>query len=109
MEQFRLDHSLSTDEKFKHLEENDIRLYKEVSGIQVDLKERYARIDESNKYLREQNMQILTAVLEGNTKSQERADERLKAQEDNKAKFWMTAIGSGGVIGMIIQVLTNLI
>ena len=67
-------------------EERIVNLEGNVREIQEDLRERYARIDESNKYLRElsqeqikQNGHILNSVLTGNQEAAKRQDEMKKA------------------------------
>lgn len=106
-------------------EERIITLEGSMKEIQEDLRERYARIDESNKYLRElsqeqikQNTQILNSVLSGNQDAQKREDElrKLKAKNEdelkkikieNSAKFWLSVIGSGGILTVLINILQN--
>ena len=95
-------------------EERIITLEGSMKEIQEDLRERYARIDESNKYLRElsqeqikQNTQILNSVLSGNQDAKKREDEIKKIKIENSAKFWLSVIGSGGVLTVLLNLLQN--
>lgn len=104
------------EERITRLEENDAIMSIQIAEIQEDLRERYDRIDESNKYLRdlslrqnEQNSQILNAVLQGNQESQKREQKIKENAENRKAEFWVTAIGSGGAIYLLIELLINLL
>ncbi|AXY24898.1 hypothetical protein CL176_02035 [Suicoccus acidiformans] len=102
------------EERITRLEENDAIMSIQIAEIQEDLRERYDRIDESNKYLRdlslrqnEQNSQILNAVLKGNQDSKEREDKLKETTENKKSEFWVAAVGSGGIIAVLIELLTN--
>ena len=93
-------------------EERIVSLEGNVREIQEDLRERYARIDESNKYLRElsqeqikQNGHILNSVLSGNQEAAKRQDEIKKAANKTAAELWLKAIGSGGILYLLIDVL----
>ena len=93
-------------------EERIVNLEGNVREIQEDLRERYARIDESNKYLRElsqeqikQNGHILNSVLTGNQEAAKRQDEMKKAAAKTRADLWLKAIGSGGVFYLIVDMI----
>ena len=97
-------------------EERIVSLEGNVREIQEDLRERYARIDESNKYLRElsqeqikQNGHILNSVLSGNQEAAKRQDEIKKAANKTAAELWLKAIGSGGILYLLIDVLLKAI
>ena len=97
-------------------EERIVNLEGDVREIQEDLRERYARIDESNKYLRElsqeqikQNGQILNSVLSGNQEAAKRQDEMKKAAAKTRADLWLKAIGSGGVFYLIVDMIMKLL
>ena len=97
-------------------EERIVNLEGNVREIQEDLRERYARIDESNKYLRElsqeqikQNGQILNSVLSGNQEAAKRQDEMKKAAAKTRADLWLKAIGSGGVFYLIVDMIMKLL
>ena len=97
-------------------EERIINLEGNVREIQEDLRERYARIDESNKYLRElsqeqikQNGHILNSVLTGNQEAAKRQDEMKKAAAKTRADLWLKAIGSGGVFYLIVDMIMKLL
>ena len=98
--------------RISRLEENDEEIFKQIKSINDDLKDRYSRIDESNKHLRElslkqndQNAQILNAVLKGNQDSEKRADERKKSVDENRGQLLLTILGSGGIIYIVIDAL----
>ena len=97
-------------------EERIVNLEGDVREIQEDLRERYARIDESNKYLRElsqeqikQNGHILNSVLSGNQEAAKRQDEMKKAAVKTRADLWLKAIGSGGVFYLIVDMIMKLL
>ena len=97
-------------------EERIVNLEGNVREIQEDLRERYARIDESNKYLRElsqeqikQNGHILNSVLSGNQEAAKRQDEMKKAAAKTRADLWLKAIGSGGVFYLIVDMIMKLL
>ena len=97
-------------------EERIVNLEGSVREIQEDLRERYARIDESNKYLRElsqeqikQNGHILNSVLTGNQEAAKRQDEMKKAAAKTRADLWLKAIGSGGVFYLIVDMIIKLL
>ena len=97
-------------------EERIVNLEGDVREIQEDLRERYARIDESNKYLRElsqeqikQNGHILNSVLSGNQEAAKRQDEMKKAAAKTRADLWLKAIGSGGVFYLIVDMIIKLL
>ena len=97
-------------------EERIVNLEGNVREIQEDLRERYARIDESNKYLRElsqeqikQNGHILNSVLTGNLEAAKRQDEMKKAAAKTRADLWLKAIGSGGVFYLIVDMIMKLL
>ena len=97
-------------------EERIVNIEDNVREIQEDLRERYARIDESNKYLRElsqeqikQNGHILNSVLTGNQEAAKRQDEMKKAAAKTRADLWLKAIGSGGVFYLIVDMIMKLL
>ena len=97
-------------------EERIVNLEGDVREIQEDLRERYARIDESNKYLRElsqeqikQNGHILNSVLTGNQEAAKRQDEIKTATAKTRADLWLKAIGSGGVFYLIVDMIMKLL
>ena len=97
-------------------EERIVKLEDDVGIIKEDLRERYARLDESNKYLRElsqeqikQNGHILNSVLTGNQEAAKRQDEMKKAAAKTRADLWLKAIGSGGVFYLIVDMIMKLL
>jgi len=88
----------------------------DIKIIHEDLRERYARIDENNKNLRElsqsqiiQNTKILDSVLSGNHEAAKRQDEIKTAAIKSRADIWLKAIGSGGIFYLVIDMLLRLL
>ncbi len=81
--------------------------------MQKQMSEGLARVDESNRFLREQNTrqseqnaQILQAVLKGNESSDER---QFQLKMLDKTNFWKLALGIGGSAGAIFAALSEII
>jgi len=98
---------------------NDVAL-----EMQRTMNEGLARVDESNKFLREQNgrqseqnQEILSAILERNTRSEELEFERRKYEEGlahetdmlNKSNFWKLILGIGGSSAIIFAFIMELL
>ncbi|MDV3518208.1 hypothetical protein [Lentilactobacillus otakiensis] len=66
-------------------------------------------VDESNKYLREQNNRILEAVIRGDEKSENHKNEMEVINRQNLWKVVTIAIGSSSVIYLILQQLMHFI
>lgn len=88
----------------------------DVRVIHEDLRERYARIDEHNKYVREivqgqtiQNTKILDSVLTGRQEAAKREAELKEATLKTRTELWLKAIGSGGVFYLIVDMLLKLL
>ena len=81
--------------------------------MQKQMSEGLARVDESNRFLREQNTrqseqnaQILQAVIKGNESSDER---QFQLKLLDKTNFWKLTIGIGGSAAAIFAALTEII
>ncbi|MDT2867112.1 hypothetical protein [Lactococcus lactis] len=81
--------------------------------MQKQMSEGLARVDESNRFLREQNTrqseqnaQILQAVIKGNEISDER---QFQLKLLDKTNFWKLALGIGGSAAAIFAALTEII
>ncbi|ABJ73566.1 hypothetical protein LACR_2089 [Lactococcus cremoris subsp. cremoris SK11] len=81
--------------------------------IQKQMSEGLARVDESNRFLREQNTrqseqnaQILQAVIKGNESSDEH---QFQLKLLDKTNFWKLTIGIGGSAAAIFAALTEII
>ncbi|WP_235809178.1 hypothetical protein [Secundilactobacillus collinoides] len=61
------------------------------------------RVDESNKYLREQNNRILEAVIRGNEKSDTHKAELETINRQNIWKVLLITISSSSLLYLIIQ------
>ena len=80
--------------------------------MQKGMNEGLARVDESNKFLREQNMrqseqnsEILSAVLNRNDKSDERSHDLKKNNQDNMWKLILMVSASTGLITVILNLI----
>lgn len=103
----------------KKLEQHDKELVelrknnaKEIEAIKSDIRswnvtlnEGLARVDENSKYLREQNSQILTAIIGRNEKANDRKHELEKLKWQSVLKISLVIFGSGGLIYTIIDLL----
>lgn len=78
---------------------------REISQWNATLREGLTRVDESNKYLREQNQDILKAIIGRNESSSERQFEMEKMKEQSRTKIALTILGSGGIVYAIIDLL----
>lgn len=92
------------------------RLDKRTIAMQEQINSSLVRVDESNRFLREQNMKqmdqnndILNAVLNRNSESEKREDELKRLNVENRWKFFMTAIGAGGVLAVFVNALFALL
>jgi hypothetical protein len=81
--------------------------------MQKQMSEGLARVDESNRFLREQNTrqseqnaQILQAVIKGNESSDEH---QFQLKVLDKTNFWKLTIGIGGSAAAIFAALTEMI
>lgn len=90
------------------------RINENISLMQSDIKEGLTRVDESNKFLREQNerqsMQnerILSAVIDTNKETTKLKHEEKMTKLSYAFDIIMKAAISGGVLYMIIEWLLN--
>ncbi|MEG9197592.1 hypothetical protein [Lactococcus lactis] len=81
--------------------------------MQKQMSEGLARVDESNRFLREQNTrqseqnaQILQAVLKGNESSDER---QFQLKLIDKTNFWKLVLGIGGSAAAIFTVIMEIL
>ena len=81
--------------------------------MQKQMSEGLARVDESNRFLRdqntrqsEQNAQILQAVIKGNESSDER---QFQLKLLDKTNFWKLIFGIGGASAAIYTILMEVI
>lgn len=81
--------------------------------IQKQMSEGLARVDESNRFLREQNTrqseqnaQILQAVIKGNESSDER---QFQLKLLDKTNFWKLIFGIGGASAAIYTIIMEII
>lgn len=99
--------------KFKQHDKELSRLNDMSVEIQKQMSEGLARVDESNRFLREQNTrqseqnaQILQAVIKGNESSDER---QFQLKLLDKTNFWKLIFGIGGASAAIYTILMEVI
>ncbi|MCO8290542.1 hypothetical protein [Tetragenococcus halophilus] len=102
------------DKKIKQHDKEIARLSNNLVEMQKDLNNGLARVDESNRFLREQNTrqseqnnEILQAILNRNDNSEKRSHELKMLNWSNVWKIVSISAGAGGVISAIVQVLFN--
>lgn len=102
------------DKKIKQHDKEIARLSNNLVEMQKDLNNGLSRVDESNRFLREQNTrqseqnnEILQAILNRNDNSEKRSHELKMLNWSNLWKIVSVSAGAGGVISAIVQVLLN--
>lgn len=88
----------------------------EIKTMNKSISESLTRVDESNRFLREQNTrqseqntQILSAVLQRNSQSEERQHELSKIKLNSAFKIGFAIFGSGGLVYVVIDIITKAI
>ncbi|MCF1633091.1 hypothetical protein [Tetragenococcus koreensis] len=102
------------DKKIKQHDKEIARLSNNLVEMQKDLNNGLARVDESNRFLREQNTrqseqnnEILQAILNRNDQSEKRKYDLKMLNWSGVWKVVAVSAGAGGVISAIVQVLFN--
>ncbi|GBD74259.1 putative uncharacterized protein [Tetragenococcus halophilus subsp. halophilus] len=102
------------DKKIKQHDKEIARLSNNLVEMQKDLNNGLSRVDESNKFLREQNTrqseqsnEILQAILNRNDQSEKRKHELKMLNWSSLWKIVTVSAGAGGVISAVVQVLFN--
>lgn len=102
------------DKKIKQHDKEIARLSNNLVEMQKDLNNGLSRVDESNRFLREQNTrqseqnnEILQAILNRNDDSEKRKHELKMLNWSSLWKIVTVSAGAGGVISAIVQVLFN--
>ncbi|BAK94215.1 hypothetical protein [Tetragenococcus halophilus] len=102
------------DKKIKQHDKEIARLSNNLVEMQKDLNNGLSRVDESNRFLREQNTrqseqnnEILQAILNRNDNSEKRKHELKMLNWSSLWKIVTVSAGAGGVISAIVQVLFN--
>ncbi|WP_103893027.1 hypothetical protein, partial [Tetragenococcus halophilus] len=97
------------DKKIKQHDKEIARLSNNLVEMQKDLNNGLARVDESNRFLREQNTrqseqnnEILQAILNRNDNSEKRSHELKMLNWSNVWKIVSVSAGAGGVISAIV-------
>ncbi|MCO8288320.1 hypothetical protein [Tetragenococcus halophilus] len=102
------------DKKIKQHDKEIARLSNNLVEMQKDLNNGLSRVDESNRFLREQNTrqseqnnEILQAILNRNDQSEKRKHELKMLNWSSLWKIVTVSAGAGGVISAIVQILLN--
>ncbi|KFN93668.1 hypothetical protein TMUPMC115_0266 [Tetragenococcus muriaticus PMC-11-5] len=102
------------DKKIKQHDKEIARLSNNLVEMQKDLNNGLSRVDESNRFLREQNTrqseqnnEILQAILNRNDNSEKRSHELKMLNWSNVWKIVSISAGAGGVISAVVQMLFN--
>ncbi|NWO01271.1 hypothetical protein [Tetragenococcus halophilus] len=102
------------DEKLKQHDKEIQRINDNIAEMRKDLNDSLNRVDESNKFLREQNTrqseqsnEILQAILNRNDQSEKRKYDLKMLNWSGVWKVVAVSAGAGGVISAIVQVLLN--
>lgn len=102
------------DKKIKQHDKEIARLSNNLVEMQKDLNNGLSRVDESNRFLREQNTrqseqnnEILQAILNRNDNSEKRKHELKMLNWSALWKIVTVSAGAGGMISAIVQVLFN--
>ena len=101
------------DDKLKQHDKELSRLNDMSVEIQKQMNDGLTRVDESNRFLREQNTrqseqnaQILQAVIKGNESSDEH---QFQLKLLDKTNFWKLIFGIGGASAAIYTIITEVI
>lgn len=82
---------------------------REFHELKKEFHETLGRVDESNKFLREQNNRILEAVIVRNNNADKHDFDLNKINTTNRWKFWLTLISASGIGAVLIQFLTHIV
>lgn len=112
------------EEKLKQHDKEFSRMNDRMVGMQRSLDEGLTRVDESNKFLREQNArqseqntEILQAVIKRNENSESRQAQLDKIEKEqnfqlkllDKTNFWKAIFGIGGTAGVVIGLIMEIV
>lgn len=113
MEVMQLELEKKVEEHEKRLDVHDRelgRLDKRTIAMQEQINSSLVRVDESNKFLREQNMKqmeqnsdILNAVLNRNSEHDQRQDEIKKINAENRWKLILGVAGASSLITVLLD------
>lgn len=113
MEVMHLELEKKVEEHEKRLDVHDRelgRLDKRTIAMQEQINSSLVRVDESNKFLREQNMKqmeqnsdILNAVLNRNSERDQRHDEIRKINAENRWKLILGVVGASSLITVLLD------
>lgn len=102
------------EDKLKQHDKEISRLNERALAMQKTIDASLIRVDESNKYLREQNTEqmrqnneILNAILTRNTDAEKRSDELKKLNTENRWKLILGIAGASSLITVILNLIFN--
>lgn len=102
------------EDKLKQHDKEISRLNERSLAMQKTIDASLIRVDESNKYLREQNTEqmrqnneILNAILTRNTDAEKRSDELKKLNTENRWKLILGIAGASSLITVILNLIFN--
>jgi len=86
---------------------NDVE--RDISELKKDLSEGLTRVDQSNKYLREQNRDILKEVIKRNGLADKHDFEIKKMAKTNQFKMFGMIFGASGLAALVLDIIMKLI
>lgn len=86
---------------------NDVE--RDISELKKDLSEGLTRVDQSNKYLREQNRDILKEVIKRNGLADQRDFEIKKMAKTNQFKMFGMIFGASGLAALVLDLVMKLL
>lgn len=86
---------------------NDVE--RDISELKKDLSEGLTRVDQSNKYLREQNRDILKEVIKRNGLADQHDFEIKKMAKTNQFKMFGMIFGASGLAALVLDIIMKLI
>lgn len=96
----------------KEVEAHGVRLdsvERELTEVKQSLNDGLARVDQSNKYLREQNNNILTEIIRRNSTADQRDFEIKKLSKTNQFKMFGMIFGASGLAFGLIELLLKIV
>ncbi|WP_436635375.1 hypothetical protein [Latilactobacillus sakei] len=94
------------------MDEHEMRIgavERDVIELKKDLSEGLTRVDQSNKYLREQNRDILKEVIKRNGLADKHDFEIKKMAKTNQFKMFGMIFGASGLAALVLDIIMKLI
>lgn len=82
---------------------------RDIAEVKKDLNDGLARVDQSNKYLREQNRDILKEVIKRNSNADKHDFEIKKMAKTNQFKMFGMIFGASGLAALVLDIIMKLI